>query len=213
MNLWAVIPSRSRPVELRNLVEQLLVDGVKVVVIDNGVQFSHFHGDVHIIRDFEDPPNLSRLWNVGLRYVADVNVDDQYHVAVLNDDLILPDNFVSESAERLARTSAAVAYPDQHRRGVDLFLTDVRPYPLVFRMTGYAFVLRGSAGIFADESIKWWYGDNDIEWQARHRGGTLMLGGLEVQHLTPDQTTVGELAEQAGRDRQTFIKKWGMAPW
>jgi len=213
VNLWAVIPSKSRPVELHNLVEQLLNDHVKVVVIDNGVQFSHYSDDVHIIRDFEDPPNLSHLWNVGLKYVADMNPDDQYYVAVLNDDLILPHGFVSECARRLSATSAAVAYPDQHGRGADLFLTDVRPYPLQFRMTGYAFVLRGSAGIFADETIKWWYGDNDIEWQARNMGGTLMLGGLKVQHLFPDHTTVGGLMEQAGRDRETFIKKWGMSPW
>jgi glycosyltransferase involved in cell wall biosynthesis len=213
VNLWAVIPSKSRPGELTALVEQLLDDNVKVVVIDNGVRFSYDDSRVHIIRDFEDPPNLSRLWNVGLKYVADINTDDQYYVAVLNDDLILPERFVEKCALKIYDTGAAVAYPDQHARGTDLFLKDVRPYPLVYRMTGYAFVLRGSAGIFADETIKWWYGDNDIEWQARTLGGTLMVGGLKVQHLFPDHTTVGDLMVQAGKDRETFIAKWGIAPW
>lgn len=217
---WAVIPSKSRPIELRNLVEQLLEDTVNVVVIDNGVNFEHESKYVHVIRDLEDPPNLSRLWNVGLRFVHDVMDPDAdnplpepYAVAVLNDDLVLPPKFVSTCATRLDQSNAAVAYPDQHGRGSDLFLTDVRPYPLVYRMTGYAFVLRGDAGIFADETIKWWYGDNDIEWQARQCGGTLMIGNLSVNHLFPDHTTVGGLMEQAGRDRETFIKKWGMAPW
>jgi hypothetical protein len=213
MNLWAVIPSKSRPGELTALVEQLLEDNVKVVVIDNGVRFSYDDSRVHIIRDFEDPPNLSRLWNVGLHYVRDVVGGSDFYVAVLNDDLVLPPKFVSTCATRLEQSDAAVAYPDQHRRGSDLFLTDVRPYPLVYRMTGYAFVLKGSAGILADETIKWWYGDNDIEWQARTRGGTLMIGNLAVNHLFPDHTTVGDLMIQAGKDRETFIKKWGMAPW
>lgn len=212
--LWAVIPSCCRPVELRNLVEQLLEDNVNIVVIDNGVRFEHDSPFVHVIRDFENPPNLSRLWNVGLKYVRDVtDSDEQYYVAVLNDDLVLSPQFITTIAREMRRTGAAVGYPDQHARGANLLLTDVRPYPLQLRMTGYAFVLRGSAAIFADETIKWWYGDNDIEWQARSKGGTLMVGGISVNHLTPDQTTVGVLAEQAGRDRETFIKKWGMAPW
>lgn len=210
---WAVIPSKSRPGELTALVEQLLEDNVNIVVIDNGVRFSYDDSRVHIIRDFEDPPNLSRLWNVGLRYVKDIMGDEEYYVAVLNDDLVLPEEFIWKIRWEMKKVGAAVGYPDQHHRGSNLFLTDVRPYPLVYRMTGYAFVLRGSAGIFADETIKWWYGDNDIEWQARSKGGTLMVGGISVNHLFPDHTTVGGLMEQAGRDRETFVKKWGMAPW
>jgi glycosyltransferase involved in cell wall biosynthesis len=212
---WAVIPSKSRPAELAALVEQLLVDDVNVVVVDNGVQFAHDDARVHVIRDFEDPPNLSRLWNVGLRYVKGVVGDDcdDYYVAVLNDDLVLPEYFVTRISATMLGYGAAVGYPDQHRRGANLILVDVKPFPLQYRMTGYAFVLRGSAGIFADETIKWWYGDNDIEWQARTCGGTLLVGGIEVNHLFPDHTTVGDLMVQAGKDRETFVKKWGMAPW
>lgn len=223
MQLWAVIPSRNRREQLTSLARQLVRDGVSVVVVDNGYDppLTMEGGSLPwtVIQCHDDPPNISRLWNVGLRHVARVSetidYDDlgDYCVAVLNDDIVIPDRFVSRLANALAQTGGAVAYPDQHGFGQTLKHEYAGPISLYRRMTGYAFALRGSARIFADETLAWWYGDDDIDWRARLQGGSVLVGGLTVQHLTPNQTTVGELAEQAGRDRETFIKKWGRAPW
>lgn len=220
MNLWAVIPSRNRREQLNNLVHQLLADDVKVVVIDNGYEDCPLDTDSRasgtwLTTCYDTPPNLSKLWNIGLKWVAELQSEspEEYVVAVLNDDLVLPDRFVSRLANAIVQTGGAAAYPDQHGFGQTLKHEFAGPISLFRRMTGYAFALRGSAGILADERLKWWYGDDDIDWRARQNGGSVLVGGLKVEHLTPNTTTVGELAEQAGRDRETFIEKWGRAPW
>ncbi len=212
MRLWAVIPSRHRQTELRNLVAQLREQDTQVVVVDNGVSLLSEDPGVHVIRDFEDPPNLSRLWNVGLRYVADLESPNEYFVAVLNDDLVIPPSFIENLAIGMMHGGAVAAFPDQHGQGGHL-LDHAGPVSLFRRMTGYAFMLRGSAGLFADETLKWWYGDDDLDWRAREAGGVVCVAGVTVQHLHPNGSTTGVLAEQAGRDRQTFVAKWGRAPW
>lgn len=219
MNLYAVIPSRNRPEMLANLCRQLVGDGVHVVIVDTGYDPPAHDGGTHditIIRDDTDPPNISRWWNLGLDYIHDNEMwaaTKDYVVAVLNDDLVIPPQFVQKMAAALVRHGAAVAYPDQHGFGQDYKHTFSGPISLYRRMTGYAFALRGSMNIRADETLQWWYGDDDIDWRARGMGGSVLVGGVSVQHLSPNSSTVGKLAEQAGRDRQTFIDKWGRAPW
>lgn len=215
MNHWAVIPSRNRGVCLANLVSQLLASDVHVVVVDNGYErpWHHPHKNVHVIRHIEDPPNISRLWNLGLHRVASFEETEDYIVAVLNDDLEVPALFVQTLGYVIDRYDAAAAFPDVNMRGHDVVLRSPGPVPLSDRLTGFAFALRGRAGIFADETLAWWYGDDDIDWTARQRGGSVLVGGLQVRHLHPNETTVGVLAEQAGRDRQTFVTKWGKTPW
>jgi hypothetical protein len=211
---------------LANLVSTLVSDDVNVVVIDTGYEppWGTYHGKVAVLRDVTQPPNISRWWNLGLDYVAKAqqleatnpggysSLDD-YVVAILNDDLVVPRKFVQKLAEGIIHTGAAAAYPDQHGFGRHHLHQYVGPISLYRRMTGYAFALRGSANIRADETLQWWYGDDDIDWTARQRGGSLLVGDLRVEHLNPNQTTVGELAEQTGRDRRQFEAKWGRTPW
>lgn len=220
MRLYAVIPSRDRREMLDKLVSQLSADAVRVVVIDNGYEppYENDDGIVEVLRVEQDPPNLSYLWNYGLGWVRgghNFELEGDYVVAVLNDDLVIPAMFVQQLAAVVEETGAAAVYPDQHGvcRTHSMKFTTAEPISLYHRMCGYAFALRGSARITADETIKWWYGDDDIDWTARTRGGSVLVGGLRVEHLRPNETTIGMLAEQAGRDRQTFIDKWGRAPW
>lgn len=216
MNLWAVIPSRDRPEMLQSLIDRLVADGVHVVVVDTGYPLGTTWRNVYTLRDATEPPNISRWWNAGLDLVEHMENGREHTVALLNDDLVVPPGFMQTLAQALADTGAAAAYPDQHgMRGQGQYILHDVPIPISLyrRMTGYAFALRGSAGIRADETLQWWYGDDDIDWTARQRGGSVLVGGLTVQHLQPNSTTVGELAEQAGRDRETFINKWGRAPW
>jgi hypothetical protein len=206
---------------LADLCTQLFEDGVRPVVIDTGYEPPITDIDsMDVIRDDAQPPNISRWWNLGLDAVHDVQkwIDADYVVAVLNDDLKIPSGFVQSLADTIKNTGAAAVYPDQHRHFITgkphvLIHTVAEPVSLYTRMCGYAFALRGSANLRADETLQWWYGDDDLDWRARQAGGSVLVGGLQVEHLCPNQTTVGALAEQAGRDRQTFIDKWGRAPW
>lgn len=224
MRLWAVIPSRFRRDRLLSLVNTLLEgDNTRVVIVDNGYADEVREDEsidsfrTHVVKHHEDPPNISRLWNRGLDYAyrfEDSYKDDaEFMVAVLNDDLTVSSALLNALSLGMARTGATVAYPDQHGIGRDVMHQRAEPISLFLRMTGYAFALRGSARLRADETLQWWYGDDDIDWRARNLGGSMLVGGVSVTHHTPNETTVGVLAEQAGRDRQTFINKWGRAPW
>lgn len=210
---WAVIPSCCRPDEVVELINQLTEDGVEIALVDTGYELPlHFRRpkQVHVLRYPGREKNISKWWNLGLTFVDGWVGHEDYVVAVLNDDVRVSSMFVQQLAGAIKFHDVPLAYPDVYGLGRDFVCKDIPGGP---RMSGFAFALRGSAGIRADESLAWWYGDNDIDWQARQLGGTVSVGHLNVQHLYANSTTVGELAEQAGRDRETFVKKWGQAPW
>jgi hypothetical protein len=216
-NLYAVIPSGTRPQDLAMLLHNLVhFSDVRVVVVDTGYdRFVVKHPRIEFIHD-RGPINIQRWWNVGLKWVyacqGNSAPGDEFTVAVLNDDLRVPPRFVERLDEALNVTFPGAAAACPGGRGGGHLVNYLHAAP---RMLGYAFALRGSLKLEADERFGWWYGDNDIDWRARELGGVVHVGGdwSQFVHLHPNETTVGELAEQAGRDRETFIQKWGIAPW
>lgn len=215
MNLYAVIPSNSRKEELTNLVNSLVTDGVKVIIIDTGYEedlrewnLGTSSNPVVIIRDTELPKNISRWWNYGLETAEEwerQGRDEEFVVAVLNDDIVIPPGFVQALADGIIRHDVAGAFPDVFGMGRDQVFHQYSHW----RMSGYAFAMRGSLMFRADTALTWWTGDNDLELQMIQAGGIVTVGDLKLQHLYPNSTTVGELAEQATQDREMFKKKWG----
>jgi len=137
--------------------------------------------------------NISVAWTLGLTTVAAWANAQPYDVAVLNDDAIVPAGWmdlVTAAMRRAGAAAGAVARPGDPR------------------MAGYAFVLDGSAGIYADPQFEWWYGDDDIALQAEARGGVVQPRGPAVEHRHPNSTTVGVLAERAAEDAVRFKRKW-----
>ena len=217
-NLYAVIPSGHRPKDLANIVHDIVdTGGVRVIIVDTGYdRITISHPEVVVLQDREKPINIQRWWNTGLRsvyfYQDQVAPGAEFTVAVLNDDVRVPRGFVHRLDEALQLDGAAAACPAPGLRTPSWKVDGLENAP---RMTGFAFALRGSLKLQADEDFVWWYGDNDLDWRCRDLGGVVHVGGAweGFAHLYPDSTTVGELAEQAGRDRETFVKKWGVAPW
>jgi GT2 family glycosyltransferase len=227
MKTYVVVPTHNRPDELRVLLASLQMPRDQVLVIDNastppvvpgpdGRRWPDDHViDAHVVRDVEQPPNLSRLWNRGIDWAADLACGEPHAVAVLNDDVVMPPLALDQLVSVLQQTGAAIAFPDQHRHGGLLHRVVPGPVPLNERMTGYCFVLRGGIGLRADERFRWWFGDDDLEWRAIEFGGTVRVGGVTVQHLHPDRSTrtKPELEWQTHYDRAAFVAKWGRAPW
>jgi hypothetical protein len=215
-NLYAVIPSGQRAACLANLTHDLVhYSDVRVIIVDTGYdRIDIDHSRITVLQD-RGPINISRWWNTGLRHVYGLQdgSDDEFTVAVLNDDLRVPPRFVETLDDNLEQTKAAAICPitllPEHRV---LLVNTLKSQP---RMVGFAFALRGSLRLLADEQFVWWYGDNDLDWRCRDLGGVAHVGGSweGFVHLHPDSTTTGELAAQAGRDRETFVAKWGVAPW
>jgi hypothetical protein len=75
-------------------------------------------------------------------------------------------------------------------------------------MTPHAFVIRGETGMRADEAMRWWYFDSDLDQRARLAGGVLYVRGPQVTNSLANTTTTGVLAEQAEKDRAVFEAKW-----
>lgn len=220
-SIYAVIATHNRQ---QLLTEQVLpalgLPPQRVFVIDNASSPPLETKQATVIHDNEQPPNLSRLWNIGLTMAHATAVTSDpgqpYAVLICNDDVILPPGGILRLHAAMRATGACIAFPDQHHRGHTLHRTQPGPVPLHERMTGYCWLLDGYAGLRLDERFRWWCGDDDIEWRAlARRGGTALVAGVTVQHLHPDQSTNTNpgLYEQAGRDKEAFTEKWGQPPW
>jgi len=191
---------------------------------------------VEVIRDEEQPPNLARFWNVMFDRCATVQKESRggeirhardcalvtthhltctcrafsrcYDVAVLNDDSVVPAGWYNAASGPLREhLSAAVAHTGDRPIPAPDLLTDFN-FDRSRRMAPHAFVVRGEAGLRADESMRWWYFDDDFCRQAILAGGVLGVPGPVAVNAQANSSTVGPLAEQAQRDRDAFEKKW-----
>lgn len=225
----AVIPTRDRHHMVRDCVNSVLDQVDAVYIIDNGSvppidpgQWPMGEGNAFVGSAVVemDPPNISRLWNVGLKLATHSHQHAGWHpwepldIVVLNSDVIVPPGWVDTLSDAMRNTRAVLAYPDQFGGQRQILHTKAEPVDLRQRITGYAYMLRGEAGLRLDESMAWWFSDDSLDWTAREAGGALLVPGIPVQHLDPNGSTNArvELQEQAGRDRETFITKWGRAP-
>lgn len=227
---YAVIPTRNRQADLRACLDSLHGQVDHVIIIDNGTEpplqgrdYRYGGMAVIIIRDSEQPPNLSRLWNVGIKATQRIEgwegpVDDTpvyeagYHIAIINDDTIIPPGWMDTIVEKMERWQASAGCISPHVHG-EPKLSRRPPISVFDRLVGWAFVLNGWDGILANEELRWWYGDNDLDMKARQLGGTLLMPGQPPLNRYANSTTTGILAEQAGRDRATFEAIYGPVPW
>lgn len=265
---YALIPTHNRHDELTSLVATLVAEADLVIVVDNASSppvslralreaAEYPRGQIWVMRDEEQPPNLARMWNAGFDAIATSHARREgystWDVAVLNDDAVPYPGWLTKTADAMrahdAGPAAACSLPIA---GAPLVKT--KPdRDLGARMYGPAFVVRGEltvatvlacnncngsgiveeandtargcpachgagshvepAALRADERMRWWWQDTDLDWQARGLGGMLVVPGPHVPNRHANESTVGELAEQAGRDGEIFVEKWGFRPW
>jgi hypothetical protein len=218
----AVVPVRDRHDLLTECVGSVIDQVDRVIIIDNRsdppVDVGPWFGKAAVVRVPLDPPNLSTFWNTGIA-LADAAAHragaEAWDVAVLNSDVVVPPGWVSRLSAAMRATPAVLAYPDQHGGQRQILHTKPGPVDLRQRITGYAYLLRGEEGLRLNESMRWWYSDDDLDWQARQHGGALLVPGIPVEHRDPNGAMRDrpELHQQAARDRATFKTKWGRTPW
>jgi hypothetical protein len=226
---FAVVLTHDRPDLLRRCVAAAAPQVDVLLVIDNAsappVDVDKLRADtgqrnVDLIAVPEQPPNLARLWNIGLavaRHAAGDTANDPgaWDVALLCDDAILPAGWFT-AVSTWMRVHGAAAGSTHSITPVCAPIVKTAPDgDIVNRMCGWAFLLRGEAGLRADESMHWWFCDTDLDWQARAAGGMVIAPGPVVANERPNDftSTVPGLAERAGQDREAFVAKWGSAPW
>jgi hypothetical protein len=222
---YALIPTHNRHTELASCLTNLTWQVDRFVVVDNASDppvadhrpvLADPDARLVILRDEEQPPNLARLWNLGLDHIEKMATDaghDAWDVAVLNDDAAVPPAWYDACAAALRAGPAVVASSGPHSPLTSPMLKTAPDRDLMTRMCPHAFVTRGEAGLRADESMRWWWFDSDWDFRARAAGGVALIAGYQVANTCANASTVGALAEQAGRDHETFAAKWGYAPW
>lgn len=218
----AVIPARDRHDLLTECIGSVVDQVDQVIIIDNlsqpPIDVEQWHGRVGVVRLPLDPPNISTFWNTGIA-LADANAHragaTAWDIAVLNSDVVVPPGWIHTLSTAMRSTTAVLAYPDQHGGQRQILHTKAAPVDLRQRITGYAYLLRGETGLRLDESMAWWYSDDSLDWEARERGGALLVPGIPVEHRCPNVATSErpELQQQAEQDRETFRQKWGRTPW
>lgn len=194
----AVIVTHDRPDDFRDCLAAIRPQVDHVIVVSHRANYtSRYVKGVTITYYADEIPNISKAWNLGLYAAQDharhAAAPAPYDVAVLNDDAIVPPDWFRWVTEAMRDQSAAAG---SAARAWDP------------RMCGYAFILDGQAGLFADEQFEWWYGDDDLERRAHLAGGVAQVPGVEVEHRHPNSTTVGVLADKAAQDRERFHRKW-----
>jgi hypothetical protein len=208
---------------LNDLIDSLKGQVYDVVVVANNWERTEdprvleFAGLPVVVTEGGDDRNISRWWNIGLDLVAQHAAwlgDTEWNALVVNDDVVCPPNLAEVLGTAMRSTTAVLAYPDQCGGQQQILHAKAEPVDLRQRITGYAYMLRGEAGLRLDESMAWWFSDDDLDWRAREAGGSLLVPEIPVEHRAPNAQTNArpELSAQAGRDRETFIAKWGRAP-
>lgn len=158
---------------------------------------------------------MPNWWNMGLDYVQDI-AGPVHNVFIFNADTYADYSTVTVLGTVLRDKDLAAVGPDRFNtlpRGFVLQNDRLEPeYNQAYRMTGYAFVLRGELGLRADPKFRHWYLDDDLEWQARANGGVGMVGGLTVGHPPAGNPLSPTLQQWAAEDREKFKVKWGNYP-
>lgn len=221
---FTVVPTNRRPCVLKAL-GAIAPQVDKVIVIEtlgsiapdpvhsNDIR-AHAPG-VSIFVDDKPGMSVSRWWNKGLglaQHFAQRAGLEKWEVAVLNDDVIVPEGWFDAVSHGL-RHLQAVAACSGGLLPKPILHTKPGPVNLMTRMQGFAYMLAGEWELRADETMPWWCSDDDLDWTARSLGGMVMIPGFHVDHLYPNGQMTPELHVQAGKDMETFVAKWKERPW
>ncbi len=219
-NRFAVILTHNRPELLQECVAAITPQVDVVIVIDNASDppvDETTLPDIVLMPVAEQPPNLARMWNLGIdmSILMALNDDPDLYIAFLCDDAIAPSGWFAAVTEAMAATGAAAGCSNPWGNAHPPQLKTAPDSDLMGRMVGWAFVLDASKGLRADERLRWWWQDTMIDWAARGAGGMVMIGGYPVPNRLPNDFTcnVPGLGEQAARDGDMFAQIHGSRPW
>ena len=214
---YAIIPSNGREC-LQQCFESILpqVDWVLIIRTDRTTLGwgRYITNRSSVLTVVDQGINISRWWNTGLQWIDDYPPDSpsKHDVAILNDDTIVPEGWFDAVAGQM-RDKQAVGASSGSPIGMSVLHTRSGPRPLDQRMQGFAFIVAGETGIRADEQLRWYCGDDDLEWRLSSMGGVVVIPGFPVQHLHPNAQVTPEIHELIAKDMQSFVDKWGTRPW
>ena len=235
MYRFAIITAHNRPALLAQCVASIAPQVDMVIILDNASEPPV--GDRDTIRAYVDPstwddesgwalavlpipdqpPNLSRFWRIGIDRALEIReacadpFEQAARIAVLCDDALVPPGWFAAVTAAMAETGAVVGSSCGAGVGAPVLKTEPDS-DLSRRMPGWAWILDPASPVRPDERFGYWWGDTDLDWQARKAGGMVSVGGYPVTNQVPDGWT-NRMAAQIALDSQAFVDKWGWKPW
>lgn len=187
-NLWLVIPTGNRTQYLQDIFNESGIPEDKRILVRTILNAKPISGAINL--QYEGDFNIHKWWNMGINHAQ---INDAEYVAVLNDDIQILDNPFHRIVEVMKATKAPLGYP----------------FPFVGHVCGYCWVLDVKSPIRPNEEYVWWYGDRDLDLQARLNGGVVHVPAM-VRHIHGNELTRNsvELMEQTKKDEELFFKKW-----
>lgn len=188
-NLWLVIPTGTRTQYLKDIFNECDIEPSKRVLVRT-IDAPDVENAINL--KYEGEFNIQKWWNFGIDYARERGAE---YVAVLNDDVQILSNPLRRIAEVMKATGATLGYP----------------FPFTGHVCGYCWVLDVKSGIRLDEDFVWWYGDRDLDLQARKLKGVVHVPAM-VRHIEGNVLTSqsNELMELTKADEKLFFKKWNL---
>lgn len=227
MTIWeapryVIVPTRGRAclqdclAAISNQVDEGVLINTDPDVDRPPVDYDRLSAHFAVVPDFKGP-NISRWWNAGFDWCAEdaaIKGYSTWDVAVLNDDVIVPENWFTIVAETMRRSGLAAGCSGGITP-IPTTLTEACKVPIMQRMQGFAFIMRGELGLRACEEIPWYGSDDYMDVQARLAGGMVMVPGYHVNHLYPNHylSTVPGLHELNGPGMEVLVRKIGYHPF
>jgi len=137
-----------------------------------------------IITDTAKPMNIQRWWNKGIKQ-ADTDV-----VVVANDDLLWSRDTSTQMANGLNGRTLAM----------------VQGYP----MTGWLWALDRRHGVLPDEGYQWYFGDNQLIFDAIQYGQNMAWVPAHVRHLKFRRDDAPEVTPLIDKDWDRWEAKHGV---
>jgi hypothetical protein len=161
---------------------------------------------VTVLLSPESGVNISRWWNVGLDWIEQHHEPGPYEVLCMESDVRIEWSTLTQLRMVLRGYNLAMVGVDWHGVATSAVETryDLDAWPVEHRIPGVCMLVAGELGLRFDEQFRWYYANDDFEWQHRKAAGTGLVRGLTIEH-----GPTGERAEYAETDRRRFIAKWG----
>jgi hypothetical protein len=225
---YVVIPIKGKHHFTKSLLDQLRAQGGAdhVFVYDNGADTDPYIDalDENVTLIPSPGKSIYEMWNLGIK--AALDRDARCNIAVLNNDLILGDDFLTRLAAGLRSDGFVAVCGNYDRRDFPGQVQVVQGIAAgredgTGGIAGFAFMVRGEifgAGCpMFDEQYEIWWGDTDWFHTLDQAGAAYgVVKDAHVTHIGGGSQTAGDgknrLAKEweapAARDRERFVKKW-----
>lgn len=196
MNYRIVIPTAGANPEILNaLLQDPAIDPMSIIIIQTSPGFvPPTVGKV--IVDLGEI-NIQRWWSAGIEWAE---LRGAEFAIVLNDDVLVSGQDLNILVSQLEASRCSMATPGK-KLGINK-----SNWPLKRITDGAIWALRLSSGLRPNQSLRWAYGDDDLDIRARLLFGGLLVVPLSYDHVNVNVATSArsDLMRLSKQDRKIF---------